>query len=80
MKIRIFWENKARSLLSFHQPLTTCQVSEKSNEQIPRKVRHRRTDERTDGWTGLNLRDPFSTKSRHPRIALTGKRKWDGRF
>ena len=49
MKIRIFWKNPAPS------PLTTCQVSEKSNEQIPRKVRHRGTDERTDARTGLNL-------------------------
>ena len=55
MKILIFWKNPAPSLFSFRRPLTTCQVSEKSNVQIPRKVRHRRTDgrtdERTDGWT-----------------------------
>ena len=44
MKIRFFWKNPAPSLFSFHRPLTTCQVSEKSNEQIPRKVRQRRTD------------------------------------
>ena len=48
MKIRIFWKNPAPSLLSFRRPLTTCQVSEKSNEQIPRKAR---TDGRTNGRT-----------------------------
>ena len=54
MNIRFFWKYPVPSLFSFHRPLTTCQVSEKSNEQIPRKVRHRRTNgrpnERTD-WT-----------------------------
>ena len=51
MKIRIFWKNPAPSLFSFHRPLTTCQVLEKSNEQIPIKVRHRRTNGRTNGRT-----------------------------
>ena len=51
MKMRIFWKKPASSLFSIHQPLTTCQVSEQSNEQIPRKVCYRRTNERTDGRT-----------------------------
>ena len=55
MKIRIFGKNPAPSLFSFRRPLTTCQVSEKSNEQIPRKVRHSRTNGRKNGRTGLNL-------------------------
>ena len=46
MKMRIFGENPASSLFSIHRPLTTCQVLEKSNEQIPRKVCYGRTNER----------------------------------
>ena len=46
MKILIFWNNPAPSLFSFHRPLTTCQVSEKNNEQILRKLCCKRMDGR----------------------------------
>ena len=48
MKTLIFWENPAPSLFSFHRP---CQVSEKNNEQILRKMCCKRTDELTDERT-----------------------------
>ena len=47
-KMRIFPKNRALSLLSIYGPLTSCKISEKTNEPIPRKVRYRRTD--GHGW------------------------------
>ena len=38
-KMRIFLKNRALSLLSIYGPLTSCKISEKTNEPIPRKVR-----------------------------------------
>ena len=37
-----------------HGPLTPCRVSEKTNDQIPRKL----LDRRTEGWTDPNSWDP----------------------
>ena len=39
-KMRIFPKNPALSLLSIYGPLTSCKISEKTNEPIPRKVRY----------------------------------------
>ena len=39
-KMRIFQKNRALSLLSIDGPLTSCKISEKTNEPIPRKVRY----------------------------------------
>ena len=47
-KMRIFPKNPALSLFYIYGPLTSCKISEKTNEPIPRKVRYGRTDERTD--------------------------------
>ena len=47
-KFDFFGKNPAPSLFSFHRPLTTCQVSEKNNEQILRKLCCKRTDGRTN--------------------------------
>ena len=70
MKIRIFWKNPAQSLFSFRRPLTTCQVSEKSNEQIPRKVPHRRTN-----WT--EFIGPLFDKVGGPMIEYLMVLKWN---
>ena len=43
-KSEFFLKNPALSLLSIYGPLTSCKISKKSNEPIPRKVRYRRTD------------------------------------
>ena len=64
--MRIFWKNPAPSLFRIHRPLTTCQVSDKSNDQIPRKVCYGRTDERTNERTGLNLQNPFRRSAGGP--------------
>ena len=42
-KIRIFPKNPALSLFYFYGPLTSCKISEKTNEPIMRKVCYRRT-------------------------------------
>ena len=47
-KMRIFPKNGAQSLLSIYGPLTSCKISEKTNEPIPRKVRYECTHERTE--------------------------------
>ena len=39
-KMRIFPKNPALSLLSIYGPLTSCKISEKTNEPIPRKVHY----------------------------------------
>ena len=39
-KMRIFPKNRALSLLSIYGPLTSCKISEKTNESIQRKVRY----------------------------------------
>ena len=48
-KMRIFPKNRALSLLSVYGPLTSCKITEKTNEPIQRKVRYGRTNRRTDG-------------------------------
>ena len=60
---QIFRKNRKSSLFRISGYPTFWKVSEKSNEQILRKVRYGRTDERTDG-TGfigsslINIEDP----------------------
>ena len=39
-KMRIFPKNPALSLYRIYGPLTSCKISEKTNELIPRKVRY----------------------------------------
>ena len=46
-KMRIFPKNRALSLLSLYESLTSCKRPEKTNEPIPRKVRYGRTHRRT---------------------------------
>jgi hypothetical protein len=41
--MRIFPKNPALSLLCLYGPLTSCKISEKTNEPIMRKVCYRRT-------------------------------------
>ena len=43
-KMRIFPKNPALSLFIIYGPLTSCKISEKTNEPIPRKVRYGLTD------------------------------------
>ena len=43
-KMRIFLKNPALSLLCLYGPLTSCKISEKTDEPIMRKVCYRRTD------------------------------------
>ena len=66
-KIRVFPKNRALSLLSLYGPLTSCKISKKTNESIPRKVHYRRTDARTDARTDMNSQDP-SGKTGGPKI------------
>ena len=47
-KMRIFPKNPALSLLCLYGPLTSCKISQKTDEPIMRKVCYRRTDGRTD--------------------------------
>ena len=58
-KIRIFLKKGKLVLFWIYGRPTFWKVSEKSNEQIPRKVRcewsDERMDEQMDEWTGLNL-------------------------
>ena len=46
-----FQKNPAQSHITRYGPLTPCQVSEKTNEPILRKLTDRRKDGRTDGRT-----------------------------
>ena len=52
---KIFPENPALSRTTSYEFLATCQISEKTNDTIPRKRLDRRTDRRIEGWT-----DPIS--------------------
>ena len=45
--IQIFPKNRALSLLSRYGSLTSCTISRKTYERIPRKVRYKRTNELT---------------------------------
>ena len=54
--INIFFKNWAVPLFLLHHSLTSCKISEKSNEQSPSNLK---TDERTDGWTGAITKDPI---------------------
>ena len=48
-KYGVLTKNRALSLFFISEPLTCCKVSEKTNEQILRKLRYGRTNGRTDG-------------------------------
>ena len=48
---RIFPKNRALSLLHVYYPLTSCKISEKTNEPIPGKLCHARTHARTHEGT-----------------------------
>ena len=48
VQTRIFLENPFLSLLFVSRSLLLCNISEKTNEQIPRKTDYRRKDVRPD--------------------------------
>ena len=58
-EMRFFQKNRASSLLSIYDPLTSCKKLEKTNEPIPRIVRYARTNQPTNqptnAPTGMNL-------------------------
>ena len=64
--IKIFLENSAISVFSYHKTLHSYKTSEKSNEPFVRKTVDRQTDrqadgcmdKRADGWTKLICLDP----------------------
>ena len=45
---RIFPKNRFPSLFYIYAPLSSCKISEKTNEPIPRKMGYERTDGLTD--------------------------------
>ena len=49
--IKIFLENSATSVFSYHKTLHSYKTSEKSNEPFVRKTVDRQTDRRMDVWT-----------------------------
>ena len=66
-----FWDNLFRrkirlSCTTIHRPLTTCWVSEKTNQPIPRKLPNGRTEGQKDGQNPIHrtlpatARDPIS--------------------
>ena len=69
--MKIFPKNPAVSLLCLYGPLTSCKISEKTNEPIDRKVCYRRTDELTDGGEFIGS----FTASRDPKIELNKEPK-----
>ena len=46
-KMKIFPKNSALSLLCLYGPLTSCKISKKANDSIPRKLRYRLMHART---------------------------------
>ena len=50
-EMRFFPKNRASSLLSIYDPLTSCKKLEKNNKPIPRKVRYAPTNEPTNERT-----------------------------
>ena len=54
-KKKKFPENLALSCTTSYDFIAPCQISEKTNDTIPRKRLDRRTDRRIEGWT-----DPIS--------------------
>ena len=48
---KIFPENPALSHTTSNEFLAPCQISEKTNNKIPRKHLDRRTEGRTEEWT-----------------------------
>ena len=66
---RIFPKNRAPSDMSLYGPLTSCKVSEKSNEPIPRKVPHPRTHK--GEFIG-----PHRSLRKRPGVQLSRFRTW----
>ena len=61
----IFFKNRALSLFSTHQPLTSCQISKNSNEPILRKLSSKKcTDKRTDRHEIIGLSQSMGPKIR----------------
>ena len=56
----IFSENPGSSRTNSYEFLTSCQISEKTYDSIPRKCLGRRTGGRTEGRTDPILWDPSS--------------------
>ena len=54
-EMRFFLKNRASSLLSIYDPLASCKKLEKTNEPIPRKVRHERTNQQAWIYRSLLL-------------------------
>ena len=50
-KMRVFPKNPALSLFYVYGPLTSCKITKKTNEPIPRKAHYTRTHGRTDTRT-----------------------------
>ena len=71
-KLRVFPKNQALSLLSLYGPLTSCKISKKTNEPIPRKLCYRWTHARKHGRGFIG---PIRLKTWGTIIALQEKIK-----
>ena len=75
-KLRVFLENRASSLFYIYNVLTSCEISEKSNDGKYENfllLTDRRTDRQTDGWDYLN---PSGFCLRFPKMYNTWHFKW----